>query len=292
LEQRVGQRLWNTSPASSENGPQRGSWVRLTGDFSKTALNSGTSFDSDEWQLQAGLDLPLDVGSSGEWVLGATVQVGAVDASVFGSHGGGSIDSESVGIGATATWYGNQGTYFDLQGQVNWHDTSFASANVGDLRDGEKSQSYAFSVEVGQRFAMSETWGLTPQAQLTWSQFDGSEFTDDVGNGVDLGSNSRMIGRLGLAYDRQVKTGTNEHTKIYVIGNILHDFSGSSEVTVGGTALKSEQDSTWAEIGMGGSIDWGNGKSLYSEASYRTSLDNPGSDNRSVMLNAGFRWQF
>ncbi|MFV0293333.1 MAG: autotransporter outer membrane beta-barrel domain-containing protein [Paracoccus sp. (in: a-proteobacteria)] len=292
LEQRVGQRLWNNSPTSSEKGLQKGSWVRLTGEFSKTDLNSGTSFDSNEWQLQAGLDLPLETGRSGQWVLGATAQIGSVDASVSGSHGGGSIDSESFGIGATATWYGNQGTYLDFQGQVNWHDSSLASANVGKLSDGETSQSYAFSVEAGHRFTVSETGGLTPQAQLTWSKLDGAEFTDDAGNGVDLGSNSRVIGRLGLAYDHQVQTGVNEYRKLYVIGNILHDFSGSNEVTVGGAVLKSERDSTWAELRIGGSIAWDKSKSLYSEASYRTSLDNPSSDNRSVMFNAGFRWEF
>lgn len=40
---------------------------------------------------------------------------------------------------------------------------------------------YAFGLELGQRFALSDSWSLTPQAQLTCSRVDADSFVDPFG---------------------------------------------------------------------------------------------------------------
>jgi outer membrane autotransporter protein len=164
---------------------------------------------------------------------------------------------------------------------------------AGSLAKGQSVKAYALSAEVGHRFAISETATLVPQAQLMWGRIDGGAFTDSQGNAVDLGSDDRTIGRIGLAYEYAPnKAAGGNQTKAYVIGNILHDFSGGSSVKVAGTTLSTKAaEKTWAEIGVGGSYAIDENKTLYGEAAYRTSFSGS-SDNNGLSGTVGLRIQW
>jgi outer membrane autotransporter protein len=294
LEQRVGQRQWTgQSGAQTAGQPLTGAWVRFTGDKLDATTRTGSSIDSSTWSLQTGADFAVEPGDAGQWVLGVTGQYGKVSSTVTSALGFGTIDAEGFGVGATATWYGNTGTYVDLQGQVNWIDSDIASSAAGALVKGQSAKAYALSAEVGHRFALNETSALVPQAQLMWGRVDGGSFTDNAGNVVDLGSNGRTIGRLGLAYEYAPKTAAGGNpTKAYVIGNILHDFSGDSSVKVGGASLSTgAAEKTWGEIGVGGSYAFDANKTLYGEAAYRTSFGGS-SNNNGLSATVGLRIQW
>jgi outer membrane autotransporter protein len=128
-----------------------------------------------------------------------------------------------------------------------------------------------------------------PQAQLTAGRVDGAGFTDSANNVVDLGNNSTALVRVGLAYEYE--TGGNRD-KLYVIGNILHDFSSDSSVNVAGADLStSAGEATWGEIGVGGSVTMNDTTTLYGEASYRSAFSG-GSDNNGLALTTGLRMQW
>lgn len=294
LEQRVGQRQWaGQSGALAEGQPNTGAWVRFSGDRLDATTTTGSSIASKTWGLQTGADFAVEPGDAGQWVLGVTGQYGKVSSTVTSALGFGTIDAEGFGVGATATWYGNTGTYVDLQGQMNWIDSDISSSAAGVLAAGELSKAYALSAEVGHRFALNETAALVPQAQLTWGRIEGGAFTDSAGNAVDLGSNDRTIGRLGLAYEYAPKTAAGGNpTKAYVIGNILHDFSGDSSVKVSGASLSTgAAEKTWGEIGVGGSYAFDANKTLYGEAAYRTSFGGS-SNNNGLSATVGLRIQW
>jgi outer membrane autotransporter protein len=294
LEQRVGQRQWSAPNAAGSNGqPFTGGWVRFTGDKLDATTTTGRGISSKTWGLQTGADFAVEPGEAGQWVLGITGQYGKVSSTVTSALGFGTIDAEGFGVGATATWYGNSGTYVDLQGQVNWIDSDISSSVAGSLAKGQSVKAYALSAEVGHRFAISETATLVPQAQLMWGRIDGGAFTDSQGNAVDLGSDDRTIGRIGLAYEYAPnKAAGGNQTKAYVIGNILHDFSGGSSVKVAGATLSTEAaEKTWAEIGVGGSYAIDENKTLYGEAAYRTSFSGS-SDNNGLSGTVGLRIQW
>lgn len=304
LEQRVGQRQWLSR--DSERGPvqpQEGAWLRLYGnrfDISPDSSTSGLNYDTQRWGLQFGADVAIDEGDNGFWVVGVTGQLGSVSADVTNALGRGDIDADGVGIGATATWYGNSGTYFDAQAQLNWIDTDFSSSTSGSLGSDVSSKAYALSFEVGHLYELDEQNALVPQAQLTWGGWDGDDFTDNAGNVVDFNSETSLIGRIGLAYEHEYTEGyffgdhsrgagyAGHREKVYVIGNILHQFAGSTTVGVSGSNLSLENQTTWAEIGLGGSIVWEEDKTLYLEAAYSSSLDG-GGDSHGYGLTAGFR---
>jgi outer membrane autotransporter protein len=285
LEQRVGDREW----ANGEDA-NTGSWMRIHGDRLNANLSTGDSFERNQYGVQAGVDMAMEPSANGQFVVGMNAQYGSMSANITNALGSGKIEAEGFGIGATATWYGNQGTYVDAQAQVNWLDTDIASSAAGALTSDHLVKTAAVSLEVGHRFAMSETSTLIPQAQLTWGSVDGGSFTDTAGNAVDLGSNESLIGRVGLAYEFVGPSAGNEERTGYVIANILHDFTNDGDVTVGGADLSASADATWAEIGVGGTygLDDSNG-AVFGEASYRTSLDG---GNSGVSLSAGLRFEF
>jgi outer membrane autotransporter protein len=232
-------------------------------------------------------------GDAGQWVLGVTGQYGQVSSTVTSALGFGTIDAEGFGVGATATWYGNTGTYVDLQGQMNWIDIDIASSAAGALATDQSTTAYALSAEVGHQFALNETSALVPQAQLTWGRIDGGAFTDNAANAVDLGNNDQTIGRIGLAYEYTPNTAAaGNPTKAYVIGNILHDFSGDSSVQVGSASLSTgAAQTTWGEIGVGGSYAVDTTKTLYGEAAYRTAFGGS-SDNNGLSATLGLQIQW
>jgi outer membrane autotransporter protein len=290
LGQRVRQRQWaGTNRAKGVLEPSIGGWLSVHGNSLDAATSTGSNTESTTWSLQAGADFAVEPGDQGQWVMGVTGQYGRLSSTVTSALGFGTIDAEGFGVGMTATWYGNAGTYVDLQGQVNWIDSDFASSAAGSLAEGELSKAYALSAEVGHRFAMDQNTALVPQAQLTAGRVDGAGFTDSANNVVDLGNNSTALVRVGLAYEYE--TGGNRD-KLYVIGNILHDFSSDSSVNVAGADLStSAGEATWGEIGVGGSVTMNDTTTLYGEASYRSAFSG-GSDNNGLALTTGLRMQW
>ncbi|WP_458789520.1 autotransporter family protein [Yoonia sp. MH D7] len=290
LEQRVGQRQWALGDATTGDAQPSGSWVRLQGNSTNLEADTGTTSSIDTWGLQAGIDFNVEEGEAGHWVLGVTGQYGSSNASVANALGFGDIDSEGYGLGLTATWYGNNGTYFDAQGQVNWISSDLSSSTGGSLATDEDSTAYALSAEVGHRFKVSETGTWIPQAQLVWGQVDAGNFTDSAGNAVDLGSNDRFVGRLGLAYEADSLTAGGNSQKLYAIANIIHDFDASNSVDVAGATLTSDASQTWGEIGVGGSMAWDESKTLYGEVSYAQSFDSSDSDTFSASAGLRIQW--
>ena len=306
LEQRVGQRQWwgRDSEAKGVLAPQEGAWIRMWGDWLDLVperSTSGVRGNVNSWGLQAGYDKPLDPGDNGQWVLGGTLQYGKVSFDGATRLGYGEIDAHGFGLGATATWYGNNGLYFDGQGQVNWVKADISTTKEGDLVRGADLTAYALSGEVGYRHALNRNAAIVPQAQLSWGKVSGDSFTDELGNKVDLGSNTRLTGRLGIAYEYEYSEGwlfgnrsasphDQHREKFYAIANLLHDFENESAVKVNGVSLEQQDTRTWGEIGLGGSIIWDENKTLYTETSYRKALN--GSDSDGLHLTAGFRMKF
>ncbi|MEZ5777742.1 MAG: autotransporter outer membrane beta-barrel domain-containing protein [Paracoccaceae bacterium] len=267
-EQRLGQRQ---HLGAGEDLIEGGSWIRAQFsrfDVTPTRSSGGSSFDGTSGGIQFGYDVPAEAGDRGQWVFGLTGEFGTVRSAVANATGGGHIDGTGFGLGATATWYGHDGTYFDAQATVGWLEGDY-SANGAPLASDADAKGKGVSVELGRRLGLNARDALVPQVQFSWSQIDGERFRDSQGSLIDLGRNERLIGRLGLAYERHEAAPGGG--KFYAIGNLLRDLSDSS-VDVAGASLTSRVDDTWVEIGLGGSKVWDENRRLYAEASYRRSL--------------------
>jgi outer membrane autotransporter protein len=285
FHQRTDQRQWLTGNTSGES-VLNGIWLRTVGnwaDVTPSLSTSGARYDLRSVSFQTGADFDL-----GDWVLGVTGQYGTVNADVSNALGTGSLRGQGFGLGATATWVGASGSYFDLQGQANWIKTDLAAASTGVLLNNASMRAYAVSAEAGHRLALDANRHLVPQVQIGWGKLDAGRYTDNQSSAVDLGHPESLIGRLGLAYDAVKADGGG---RFYAVGNLLHDFSGSHAVDLGGTPLSSKTGGTWAEIGLGGTLALGDGGSLYAEGSYRSALGR-GSSRSAYSLNIGYRKTF
>lgn len=301
LQQRVGSRYWTGENGNgSDNGAtvnEYGVWARVEGGHNRLEPDTSTSQmkqDINTVIMQAGVDGQFYEGENGKLIGGITGQYGHARGDVSSFHGDGDISTDAWSLGATATWYGNNGFYVDGQGQVTWFDNDLNSwtANTG-LADGRKATGYALSIEAGQRIPMQGSWALTPQAQLMWSSIDADEFSDTWGSRVSLHDGDSLLGRLGLAADYRSDWKGNDglmvNTSVYGITNVYQAFLGGTTVNVSGIDFETDNDRTWAGIGAGGTYAWADNKyAVYGEGSINTSL-NHFANSYAVKGSVGFK---
>ena len=261
------------------------SWASLYHDNLETTISTGTAISSVRRGLKAGLSHSLEAGQNGRWAVGLSGQYDTQNATLSGQAGGGAIESQGFGLGVSATWRGDNGTYFDAQGQKSWLRTDFSSQGAGLLAENRQGSTLALSLEAGHRFALGTTAALLPQAQLIWAQAEGGVFVDALGNDIDLGTHASLQGRIGLAYEFAGKGGFQGH----IIGNILHNFATDSVISIGSSDLNASSVATWAELGVGGTLDWGDKSRLYGNAAYRTALGGSPATNAGLSVTAGLQ---
>ena len=301
LQQRVGDRYWATDENGGTSNTTRSSvWGRIEGAHNRLTPNSTTtltSYDVDTYKMQAGLDGQFFDGDSGRLIGGLTAQYGKASADVWSVFGDGTIDTDGYGLGATLTWYGDNGIYVDGQVQANWFDSDLSSVTAErGMTDSNKGFGYALGMETGKRFAVAPGWTLTPQAQLIYSSIDFDSFNDGFGARVSLKDGDSLNGRLGLSADYrkswQAANGLISSTNIYGIANLYYEFLDGARVNLAGTALSTENDRFWGGVGLGGTYSWSGGKySLYGEGMLKTSLAHP-SDSFGVNGTVGLKVSF
>ncbi|MBR0895930.1 autotransporter outer membrane beta-barrel domain-containing protein [Bradyrhizobium tropiciagri] len=306
MQERVGNRYWggngNPSEAMARMGvtpaatsdsswTQSAFWGRVEG--GQTSLRpsntTGSTTNSDDFKAQAGLDGLALENNYGRLIVSLTLQYGLTTAYVNSFFGNGRIRAEGTGVGATATWYGDNGIYIDGQMQTMFYRGDLTSDLVGSMAHGNEGLGYAFSVEGGKRYTIGNGFTLTPQAQLAYSKVDFDGFADRFGALVSLTNADSLLGRVGLSLNHQKSWGDGGRSDLYAIGNLHYEFLDGTNVAVAGTSFASANDRLWGSIGGGGSYSWAGGRyTLFGEATYRASLQDA-SANYSYKGSAGFR---
>jgi fibronectin-binding autotransporter adhesin len=301
LQQRVGNRRWRGTAQPAGDGTRvgapKGIWGRIEATRAKLQpqrSTSGTDYDVTTWKLQFGVDMPLHENEAGRLVGGVAAHYGSVPADVTSIYGVGKIEGVGYGVSGTLTWYGTSGLYVDAQAQVTRHDSDLKSATLGTkLVESNDGYGYALSVEPGYRLALSEHWSLTPQAQLVYARVGFDDFTDPFGARVSLKDGDSLVGRVGLSGDYESTwtdaAGQTSRLHAYAVASVYYDQLDGATVDVSGTRFESEQQSRWGSIGLGGTLDWADGRySLYGEALVATSLRGSG-DSRALSGTLGIR---
>lgn len=303
LQQRVGNRYWQPDvelQSEAKDGHPaigRGAWVRAEGSDSQIDPSSSTSnagYDVHLWKFEAGFDAPVHESDAGTLVVGPTVHYGTANSSVSSMYGDGSIDVTGYGFGGAATWYGNDGTYVDGQATLSWYDSDLRSSQLGKkLENGNRGNGAAASVEIGHRVALNDIWSVTPQTQLSWSQVRFDSFTDEYGAKVSDDNGDSVVSRLGVSLDRETRwtasNGKTSRAHVYGITNLYYDFANGTSADVDDLHLKSEEQALWGGLGVGGSLNWDDDRSmLFGELLGRTSLQDFG-DSHSVGAKVGLR---
>jgi len=286
LQQRVGDRYWETGgdPVTA-SGPD-GVWMRTEGMYGRVdpaSSTSGATYDYDLWKAEGGVDGELYQSGKGLLIGGLTAHFGTITGDVSSIYGDGKIETMGQGVGATLTWYGADGFYADAQGQFTLYDTVLKSdLTNADLKGGNSGFGSTLSIEAGRRFASAGSWSITPQAQLIYSSIDFDDFHDAFGAPVSLDRGDSLNGRAGIAFDRdeswEKADGKTVHAKLYGSANLYYEFLQGTAVDVAGLRFKTENDRLSAGVTLGGSYSWNDERtSVYGEATARSSLENVGS---------------
>lgn len=230
--------------------------------------------------------------NAGKLIASMTAQYGAAAAKISSFFGNGRISIDGYSIGTTLTWYGDNGVYVDGQAQATKYMANLNSALVGTVGHDNDGSGYAASIEVGKRIGIGQGWWFVPQAQLSYSKVDFSDFIDPFGAAVSLNRADSLLGRAGLALNHQKAwlgtDGQMVQSNVYGIANLQNEFLDGPLVDVSGTSFASDDDRLWGSVGVGGSYRWNGGRyALYGELTYATSLDNLG-DSDSYRAEGGF----
>ena len=276
-------------------------WMRLDaafGQFQPAYSRSNTSGNTDMQAIEGGFDALLHQGGDARLFGGVLFRYGYQSVRVNSPHGDGRIGIQGYGLGATLTWYGANDVYVDGQARATWYRSSLRSDLVGaNLAGGENAAfGYAFSVEVGRKFALTDRWSLTPQVQLAYSQVRFDRFTDPFGAQVSLPQAQSLLGRLGLAATYETRwraeNGQASATRLYGIANLYYEFLNGAVVEVAGERFAQRNDRLWAGLGLGANYSWNNGTyTLFGEASANSSLQQFGASYL-ISGKAGLRVRF
>lgn len=275
-------------------------WARVEGahhHIEPALSTSSSTYNSNVWKLQAGLDGLLHETEDGSQFLGGiNLSYGRAWTDVTSPHGNGGMTTDGYGAGATVTWLDQNGFYVDGQANAMWFRSDLNSDTVGRLGDGNKGFGYALSVEAGKRIELNAAWSLTPQAQLVYSNVRFDSFTDPFGATVSLLDGDSLRGRLGLAAEYQESwtqdNGMVSRVSAYGIANLYNEFLDGTRVNVSGTEFASRADRLWGGVGLGGSYNWDDDKySIYGEVLASTGLAHFG-DSLEVggMLGLRVKW--
>lgn len=296
LQQRVGNRYWQTDLEPVGTSGPDGVWFRtkgMHGSIDPKSSTSGATYDYDLWKAEGGVDGDVYESAKGRLIGGLTAHLGTITGDIHSVYGNGEVDTTGYGIGATVSWYGNNGFYADAVGQATWYDTALRSDLVdGALINSSNGFGYALSLETGRRFT-SAAWVITPQAQLVYSSVDFSTFKDRFGARVSLKDGDSLIGRLGVSVERdeawQNKDGGAVRGRIYGVANLYNEFLNGTTVDVSDVGFDSHGERLWAGLTLGGSMTWKEERfSVYGELSARTAL-NDFADRYALGGTAGFR---
>ncbi|WP_457812319.1 autotransporter outer membrane beta-barrel domain-containing protein [Sinorhizobium meliloti] len=287
----------NQTAACAENNTV---WARIDGTRAHVEPDESgarvSEYDSRSWLLQAGIDALLHSSGKGELIGGLTAHYGGINTDVSSFYGDGSIHTRGYGLGATLTWYGQNGFYLDGQGQLTRFDSDLDSDILGRLADGNDGLGYAVSIEAGHRIGLGDTWALTPQAQLAYTSVNFDDFVDPYGARVSLDDGNSLRGRIGLALDREQQwqgaEGDGRGSRLYGTVDLYREFLGDTRADVSGVSFGIEADDWIGEIGIGGSYNWGDDKySLYGEARASTGLSDFGG-SYAVRASVGLKMKF
>lgn len=282
LRQRVGDRV----------GVAEGVWSRIeggTGHYQANTSSAGASYDSSLFLAQFGVEGALIDSPDGSLVAGFSAQYSRNSAAVFSNFGNGSNLTEGVGLGASLTWRGTDGTYLDLQGQLAkfWTDLDTIGYRLVSDNGGT---GLSVSLEAGHEFALDDAWSITPQAQLSYASVGFDSFTDRFGSTISLEAGNSLKGRVGLAVDYRAELPDQAATAgINGVANLTHEFLDGATVAVSGTNLHYAAQKLGAELGLGGSLQWNGGQQmLHAELLGSTSFQGSYAVKGTVGFKAGF----
>ncbi|MEN3930060.1 autotransporter outer membrane beta-barrel domain-containing protein [Microvirga sp. W0021] len=280
-----------------------GGWSRVMGNRGsqgkdKQLFSSGPKYDYTFTGVQAGLNLFGRETPSGTDEAGVYFGYGTVSGNVKAAYGGkaGTIDMDAYTLGAYWTHRANTGWYTDAVVQGTWYSTDATSVYGQKL----KPDGFGFiaSLEGGYSFDLGDGFIIEPQAQIIYQSLSFDKFSDAYGR-FKIDDTDSFRGRIGVRIAKSWNMGTEADPRLVSLwgrANIWHEFKNSTKTTVtgmdylNGVTVPSNLRGTWAEVGIGGSVQVSKQAFIFATTSYSHSLDNRKREAWDARLGVNVKW--
>ncbi|MFU5483904.1 autotransporter outer membrane beta-barrel domain-containing protein [Pseudomonas aeruginosa] len=174
----------------------------------------------------------------------------------------------------------NFGAYWTLSASAGWYVDLVAMGTrlEGNSRSDRgvkldtKGHALALSAEAGYPFFISDNWVIEPQVQMIHQQVDLDSQNDGISH-VSFDSQDYWTGRLGARLKGRYLVGDTP-LEPYLRANLWRTFGGSDTVTYNHVdRIKSDHESSSADIGVGGVAQLSSTVSIYLSVDYSSNLD-------------------
>jgi autotransporter family porin len=202
----------------------------------------------------------------------------------------------SNSIAMFLTWQDVNGFYVDgvVSGDRHQGDVDIGGgSDVARIR----ASGWTASIETGYPWRFDNGMELEPQLQISRQDLKVHDFTDLAGASVRYNYYDQNIGRLGVRLTHTWQSDSGRQGTPYLRLNYIQGWGGNRpRVTVGDDSLGISQAFTGGsygralELGLGGTMTFGNRISLYGEGDYQKNLGDAGL--RGWGFNLGARWMF
>ncbi|MGH8106726.1 MAG: autotransporter outer membrane beta-barrel domain-containing protein, partial [Arenimonas sp.] len=263
-----------------------GAWIRVVGNAgSQTHQSNIGDFNArnDSNLVQVGID--LNSSDNIRWgVFAAKTQSTShmFDLNVDPDVEVGAAKVDGYAFGAYATHYGET-FYWDAVVQHAWLD---ATASGGGDRFETDSKNWLASFEFGGAFKFGNGIALEPQAQV----IIGKGSTDDAADSIatyDYNNEDITLARLGVRWS-QTKDGSGFAPFLKL--NVWRNFGDDSQVSIGPSAITTERNDTWMELGAGFSVSTGNNWSIFMQYDYEKGMGQSDLENHTGTLGLRRSW--
>ena len=230
----------------------RGGWIGIegtAGTWSADESTTGVEYDLDRWAIRAGVERA--VGESAAVGIAVHHVRGDADVDESDLYDGGAVDATGTGLTLSARWVSEDDAYVIGQLARTWYDVDLSSSTDGELRDGVDATGLALGIEFGRRWERGD-WLWTPRASVVRSSVSVDDFTD-------LGD-TRVSVEDGMSVTASMGVRVESESGLFGSVDVEHELSGDREVTVSGTRLESEAESTRLRLNVGGARGWGEGR--------------------------------
>jgi len=300
LHQRLGELRFNNYYAWSSMYPHPGAWARGFG--SSTSFKDATTFDTDVYGFEIGLDGPVYSSAAETLVVGVSSGYIWANQDIDGiASKGGESTGNAWFVGLYGTYINDYGVFVDLVGRY-----MRATADVGFYDDVNSKNEYSLSrnilmasTEIGKHFLLSQyrdynsgrlisSWFLEPRAQFVYTRLNTGSFTDSAGFEGSIGAANSLLGIAGLSLGYSFRTNPDDLWRLYAKGAYIREFDGAAEVSYNGRQSDTELSGNRFEMGGGIVGQITPAFAVYLDAAYQW-----GSKSHSSILgNMGLRLSF
>jgi outer membrane autotransporter protein len=196
----------------------------------------------------------------------------------------GKVELEGDSVGAYWTLTDQDNAYLDAVAMYTW--LSGDSHSERGLKLDNDGHALTLSLEAGYPFPVANNWVVEPQAQIIHQRIELDSQNDGISN-VEFDSDPSWTGRMGARLKGRYDV-SGLPLEPYLRANLWHTFSGTDTVTFAGTTdIDTEQQSSWADLGIGAILTVAPRVSVYANVDYSSNIDS--NQQRGMAGNFGVR---